>query len=76
VRLDAESNAIRAAIEVYLTKAQTGRLPKTLPSDLPRDPFSGKSFQYAKTADGFVLRCQAKDLDKDKAYEYEFKIAK
>lgn len=74
VRLEAQSNALRAALDLYLTKARTGQLPDALPGDAPRDPYSGKPFEYVKTATGFVLRCRAKDLDKDEAYEYEFII--
>jgi hypothetical protein len=74
VRLEAQSNALRAALDLYLTKARTGQLPDSLPSDVRRDPYSVKPFEYVKTATGFVLRCRAKDLDKDEAYEYEFII--
>jgi hypothetical protein len=76
IRLRTHSNAIKAAIEIYIIKAKTGKMPDALPADLPPDLFSGKTFQYEKTKDGFVLRCQSKDLDKDKAYEYEFKVKK
>jgi hypothetical protein len=69
-------NAIRAAIEIYIVKAKTGRLPETLPADLPKDMFSAKDFEYKKNKDGFVLRCQAKDLDKDEVYQYEFGVSK
>jgi len=75
-RLGSHSNAIKAAIEIYLTKAKTGNLPDALPADLPPDLFSGKAFQYEKTKAGFVLRCRGKDLSKDKIYEYEFKVKK
>jgi len=70
------SNAIRTAVEVYLTKAATGFLPETLPAGVPGDLYSGKPFQYAKTADGFVLRCKSKDLRRDMTREYEFKVKK
>ena len=43
---------------------------------MPKDLFSGKDFKYEKTSDGFILKCPGKDLFKDEAYEYEFKIAK
>lgn len=69
-------NAIRAAIDIYIVKARTGRLPDTLPSDLPRDLFSGKDFEYEKTKEGFILRCRGKDLDKDETYQYDFKVRK
>jgi len=75
MRWQSDWNANRAAVEVYLSKTRTGRLPETLPPGLPHDPYSGKPFAYEKTAEGFTLRCQGKDLDRDKAYEYEFKIA-
>ena len=69
-------NAVNAAIDIYIVKAKTGRLPGKLPVGLPRDLFSGKEFEYARNKDGFVLRCRAKDLDKDEIYQYEFKVAK
>ncbi|MHC4111618.1 MAG: hypothetical protein ACYSUY_11115 [Planctomycetota bacterium] len=75
-RLGSHSNAIKTAIEIYLTKAKTGKLPDALPAGLPGDLFSGKAFQYEKTKDGFVLRCQGKDLGKDEFYQYEFKVKK
>jgi hypothetical protein len=68
------TNAVRAAIEVYITKAQTGQLPEKLPEGLPKDLFSGKDFRYEKTADGFTLRCRGKDLDKNETYQYKFKV--
>ena len=76
LRLETQSNAIRTAVDVYLTKAATGRLPKSLPAGVASDPYTGKSFQYAKTADGFVLRGQAKNLDKVTFHQYEFKVKK
>ncbi len=76
IRLNTHSNALKAAIEVYMIKAKTGRLPDALPADLLGDLFSGKPFQYDKTADGFILRCRGKDLDKDETYKYEFKVKK
>ncbi|MBC8471402.1 MAG: hypothetical protein H8D56_18230 [Planctomycetes bacterium] len=68
------NNAVRAAIEIYIQKAKTGQLPETLPEGLPKDLFSGKDFRYEKTADGFILRCRGKDLDKNETYQYEFKV--
>jgi hypothetical protein len=69
-------NAIRAAVEVYIVKARTGQLPDVLPSGLPKDLFGGEDFEYKKTKGGFVLRCRAKDMDKGKFREYEFKVIK
>jgi hypothetical protein len=51
----ANFNAIRAAIEIYLVKAETGQLPEMLPPHLPEDPFSGEDFEYEVTRQGFVL---------------------
>jgi hypothetical protein len=69
-------NAIKAALEIYIIKAKTGRLPDKLPAGLPKDLFSDKDFQYEKTRTGFILRCQGKNLDKDEIHQYEFKIPK
>ena len=74
IRLSSESNAIRAAIKVYLNRIATGRLPDELPEGLPKDTFSGKDFEYEKTDDGFILKCQGKDLSRDETYQYEFKV--
>ena len=75
LRLRTKANALRTAVELYLTRATTGNLPETLPEGLPGDLFSGKPFQYARTPDGFVLRCRQEDLDKKEPYEYSFKAA-
>ena len=70
------NNAIRAAIELYLAKAKTGKLPDELPTGLPKDLLSGKDFEYEKTADGFILRCQGEELGKGKIHEYKFGVKK
>jgi len=70
------SNAVKTALEIYIIAAQTGQLPDSLPAGMPKDLFSGKDFQYEKTAEGFILRCQGKDLVKDEIHEYEFKVQK
>ncbi len=67
-------NSLIAAIEVYIIKAKTGSLPDKLPAGLPKDMFSGEDFEYEITADGFILRCRAKDLVKDEVYQHEFEI--
>jgi len=67
-------NAFITAIEIYIIKAGSGKLPDELPQGLPKDLFSGKDFIYEKTTDGFILRCQGKDLQKDKFNEYEFEV--
>lgn len=69
-------NAVKTALNLYIIRAKSMQLPDELPADLPKDLFSGKDFEYDETKDGFVLRCQGKDLGKDKIYEYEFKVKK
>jgi len=69
-------NAVKAAIEIYLLKATTVRLPKVLPNGLPEDPFSGKDFEYEVTEKGFVLRCRVKDIKWGNVRHYEFKVQK
>jgi len=74
VRSEAQANAVRAGLEICLRRAETGELPAALPAGLPKDPFSGEDFEYVRTDDGFILRCQVKDLDKDIAHEYAFAV--
>jgi len=76
VRAHALNNATKTAVDVHIIKAKTGKLPDALPADSPKDPFSGKDFEYEVTKNGFILRCQAEDLDKDEIHQYEFKVKK
>ncbi|HUU18204.1 MAG TPA: hypothetical protein VMW72_13730 [Sedimentisphaerales bacterium] len=76
IRTKTICNAVRTAVEIYIIKAKTGKLPDTLPIGLPGDLFSGKDFKYEKTANGFTLRCQGKDLLKNETHQYEFKVKK
>ena len=75
-RLGSHSNAVKAAIEIYIIMAKTGKLPDSMPAGLPGDLFSDKAFQYEKTKDGFVIRCRGKDLTRDINHQYEFKVKK
>ncbi len=75
-RVETHANAVQAAVEIMLSRIITGGLPDTLPGGIPKDLFSGKDFEYEKTDDGFILRCQGKDLSNDKVHEYEFKVKK
>lgn len=75
IRGIANFNATRAAIEIYMVKAEAGQLPEILPAHLPKDPFSGQDFEYEATNQGFVLRCREKEIGIDKVWEYEFVIA-
>jgi hypothetical protein len=65
-------NALRCAIEIYLQKQKTDKLP----AGTAKDNFSGKDFIYEKNDTGFILRCRGKNLIKDEVHEYEFKISK
>jgi hypothetical protein len=73
-RSEAYVNAAVAGVEVCLQQVNSGKLPTALPAGLPKDPFSGQDFQYERTDDGFVLRCQGKDLDKDIAEGFKFVV--
>jgi len=76
VRQKADFNALEAAVDVYLAKAGTGRLPASLPTASPRDPYTGGEFKYEPTGNGFVLRCGAKDLERNEVREYRFATPK
>jgi len=76
IRAKTHANVVRAAVELYIAKGKTGRLPDTLPAGMPKDLFSGEDFEYKKTEAGFMLRCRGKDLDKDEIHQYEFKVPK
>lgn len=76
IRVQGYSRATKAAIEVYLIKAKTGKLPAKLPQVSVKDPYSNRKFAYKVTNNGFVISCQGRDLLKDKIHEYEFKVKK
>jgi hypothetical protein len=66
-------NAIVTALEIYLSRTETGKLPDQLPEDVPKDLLSCKDFEYEKNDDGFILRCPGRDSD---IYKFEFKVKK
>jgi hypothetical protein len=66
--LTTEFNMLRAAIEIYLSLARTGRLPDKLPKYAPKDPFSGQDFEYEMTSEGFVLRSRVKPVGRNLKY--------
>lgn len=72
----ARFNAIKAAIKIYSLKAKTNQLPKTLPDSLPKDPLTGKDFEYKITEEGFMLSssCKSKDILMYIVPEYKFKV--
>lgn len=74
IRMSNSYNAIKVAIELYIIKAKTGRLPDKLPANLPKDLFSSNYFEYTKTDNGFILRCRGKDLRNEEILQYEFKV--
>ncbi len=77
IRTKTISNSIRTAVEIYMIKAKSGKLPDALPDGLPGDLFSGKDFKYEKTADGFALRCQGEEFQKGRMRRMlEFKVNK
>ncbi len=66
-RGQAQANATRAGVEICLHRIEKGTLPETLPVGLPTDPFSGKDFEYERTAEGFTLRCRVAEFKTDEA---------
>jgi hypothetical protein len=77
IRTKTISNALRTAIEIYMIKAKSGKLPDALPAGLPGDLFSGTDFKYEKTADGFALRCEGEEFQKGRMRQMlEFKVKK
>jgi hypothetical protein len=76
VRYRTLENALRSAIEIYLCKATTGRLPDAIPDGLSKDAYSGQDFEYEITDDGFLLRCRGKDLTNGRIESFAFKVQK
>jgi len=74
INATAQFNAVMNAIEIYLAKARSGQLPKELPAHLPEDPYSGQSFEYEVTKDGFLLRCRARAEGWNEIRQFEFKV--
>ncbi len=74
-RLQTHFNALQTAIDLYITRAKTGKLPEALPVGAPLDLFSGQPFEYEKAQDHFTLRCRAKEsAEKAQPNQYAFKI--
>jgi hypothetical protein len=75
VRLHTHFNAVKTAIDLYIIKAKTGKLPDSLPAGTPLDLYSGQPFEYEQAQDHFTLRCRAKEDPKDaEVKQYEFKL--
>jgi len=74
-RLQTHFNALRTALDLYIIRAKTGKLPEALPAGAPLDLFSGQPFEYEKAPDHFTLRCRTKEDPVDaEAKQYEFKL--
>lgn len=71
----AGDNALKTALEIYLIKAETGDLPAVLPDRCPKDPFSGKDFQYDETEQGFRLSCRVRPINRSLKWQFDFKIS-
>jgi hypothetical protein len=77
VNAEAEMNAVKAAVDVYLIQAETGHLPESLPKGIADDPYSGTDFDYRITEGGFSLRCQAEAINYSAgARQFDFKVHK
>ena len=74
VEQEARINGTKAAVEIYLVLAKTGKLPHQLPPNLPKDPFTGKDFGYEMTDEGFALRCAGESFKKRKEHLLEFRV--
>ena len=68
-------NLVAAATEICLVNANTGQLPQRLPDGLPKDPFTGKDFEYERTEKGFVLRFDPEDVGRIRVRQFEFRTA-
>lgn len=73
-RVEADTSALKVAVAICLDKAKSGQFPRNLPPDAPKDPFSGRAFEYERTDEGFTLRCRAKELGTDRLREYTFAV--
>lgn len=76
VEHEAHVNGTKAAVEIYLVLAKTGKLPEKLPDHLPKDPFTGRDFGYEITDEGFALRCQGERFKQQKKSLLEFRVRK
>jgi len=74
VRYNAHFNIMKSALEIYLIKVQTGKLPEKLPDYLPKDPMNGQDFIYQLISDGFVLKSSV-DLDTKNNVHLELKVS-
>jgi hypothetical protein len=71
----AQINCTKAAVELYLIMAKTGQLPKELPDNLPKDPFTGRDLLYKIRDYGFILGCRSEIFKRGKE-RFAFQIRK
>lgn len=76
VRDAARLNALRLAIEIYYICAKTDKLPGILPKGLPKDPYTGKDFQYRITEEGFVLGFDPGKIADFRVRQFNFRVKK
>ena len=62
IKHKSQFNAVKNAIEIYLLAVGDGELPKKIPCNLFKDPYSCKEFKYEILDGGFILRCNAEDV--------------
>ncbi len=75
LKIEAEFALTQVAIELYDIVGQTGSLPEVLPDYLPKDPFTGTSFEYELVSGGFALRFQEIIIPgENKSYERVFVV--
>jgi len=76
IRHVARYRRLLAAIEAYSINLDTGQLPETLPAHCPNDPYTDKPFEYERTKEGFILRCDPQNLGRTKANhrQCEYKV--
>jgi hypothetical protein len=76
-RSQADSNVTLISIDLLLYRIREGQFPDTLPKDSPKDPYTGKDFEYTRNQDGFILAWDKDNLSQvreEKFRQYEFKM--
>ncbi len=73
VRNTVYDNLIAAAIEVCLTKARAGQLPREFPPGLSKDLYTNKDFEYERTENGFLLRFDPENVSRIRVRQFEFR---
>jgi hypothetical protein len=74
VRSAVYDHLLAAALEIYLAQTRTGQLPRELPPGLPKDLYTGRDFEYERTAETFLLRFDPDNLSRIRQRRFEFKV--